>query len=1009
MNYCPLNITTCYTFLSSSLKIDDIFKIAIKLGYRSFGVNDLLVMHSYGNIASLDKKYHLNPAYGVKLNVSYNEYTFPLSCYIHNEEGYRNLIALISLRKETIDNDELRDYKNGLIAVISFNDELKKLFYNDEIKFAKLLVTIESNFDDFYLGIETYSDFDQDFTDKIRKFYKSHKFKGVCFNKHLYLKKEDAIVLKILEAIKTNSKLSVKQEKGPYFFLTLNVLSKLYTDEEIENSYIIQKECQNFNFLKKRGELVSFPYKNKRQELYNHCQNKLIAIKKEQDEQYLSRLNYELDIIEKMGYLDYFFIVEDYVKEAKKRNIMVGPGRGSAAGSLIAYLLEITEVDPLKYDLLFERFLNPERTSMPDIDVDFADYRRDEVCQYIQNRYGKEKFCYIITFQTYKVRGALQDLQRVYNIDSRDIRNIIDSLEGNDSFSEAYHNSESFRLLLKDEYYKELIHLASKLEGLPRQSSLHAAGIIINNTPLSQSLPTIESEGNLVSQFEAPILEELGYLKMDILGLTNLTIIEDQLKYIKANYNQNFSLEKIPFSDKNTFSILNNGLTCGVFQLESTGITKALKLVKVDSFDDITAVLALYRPGPMDNIPSYAYNKQHPEKITYLNEDLKQILSPTFNIIIYQEQIMLIARKIASFSLGKADLFRRAISKKNNALLSSLREEFIKGAISNHLTQNEAENIYDLIYKFASYGFNKSHSVSYAFISYIMSYIKANYPSCYYAGLLNHLTLNDRRIDSLEEELNYFSLELALPDVRKSKTYFVIDDKKLIIPFTLIKGINKNQIAALLKIQGEDISSFHLFIKASVKHHLSEENIVTLINAGALDCYQYNRVTLRRGLSRMLNYYQNIVLDGLISEEELSSFLPKMEIYPEDKELKYSLEISTLNILLSGSMMEQYQDRLREENILPLKKQLEMIDNNERKIAGIVKNVRNFKTKRGEEMGVALIEDDDKSINGVLFPAAYKKLIGLINHARAFIFTGRFAKRDDNIEFIIEDGESLED
>lgn len=995
MNYCPLNIQTGYSFLSSSLRVEDIFIYSKKYSYVSFGVNDFKSISCFSDLVKYSKKYSFKPIYGTKINVQ----GIDLSIYIADETGYFNLIHLINLK--SISFDELNNHKDGLVAILSFNNSLIDLFLKDEIKFSKLIFSLENGFKAFYLGNEIYSPHDKIIMDKFRDYCKNHNFKMVCFNKHLYLRKDDAILLKILDAIKNNLKLSSKQETGPYFFLKPQALKTIYTDEEIENTFEIYSMCKDFEFIKKRGKMINFPYKDKKLELKNRCLARLQKLNLSENQDYLSRLDYELNTIEKMGYLDYFFIVSDYVHFAKTNDILTGPGRGSAAGSLVSFLLNITEIDPIKYDLLFERFLNPERVSLPDIDVDFIDYKRPLIFSYLQEKYSKDRFAYIVTYQTFKARSILQDLSRVFSLDSRDVNNIVSVLKG-DTFLVNKDNL-SLQELRKDEYFNQIITFGEKLEFLPRQESIHASGIILNDTPLPLSIPIKEENNSLVSLFDAGLLEKLNYLKMDILGLTNLSIIESQQEYLKSMFNIDISFSNVPLDDKKTFDILNQGLTVGLFQLESEGMTKSLKLVSIDSFLDVAALEALYRPGPINNISTYAYNKHHIDKIRYLNDQVKPILESTYGIIIYQEQIMLLSEILASFSLGKADIFRRAISKKDVNLLTSLKDEFIDGCLSNNLSKNEAISIYQTIEKFASYGFNKSHAISYSLISYLMTYIKANYPSCFYLGILNHLSLSDKRIKNILKELSYFNLQLHLPSISISQNKYILKDNKIYIPFSSIRGINKLQLEKIFLIQKEDISTFESFLKSCVKHKLNEETIVSLINAGAIDEYNYSRSTLRKNYSKFIAFYTNFDPRSFTSIEEERMFAPKIEIFDEDEDLKDSLEKDSLSIVLTSLKQSKYLKYIEQNNLLTLSDVREIEDNKRVKIFCFIKEMQTFKTRRNEEMGRLIIEDFEVSSNAILFPSYYQQYHLLIKENKPYILEGYFTYDKNHARsFIIE-------
>lgn len=1015
MNYCPLNIFSGYTFLSSTLKIEDIFSICDKMKYPYFGINDLVNMHAYSNIESTKKKFKAKPLFGSTIIFLVNdEFPLQISLYITNETGYQNLIKIISLYPEGITFNELKNYSEGLLAIVPTlsNKEIRTLLIDHDLKTLNSeLSLLKQLFSYFYLGIEIYEKDDIYLTNLLRTFARENNYLTVAFNKHLYLKKSDAIGLEILSAIKKDTKISIKEKDGPYYFLSLNALKSLYTEDELNVSGDIVDLLKSFNFNIKRGKLLSFPLEkpNKKEYLRSLCLERL-SLLNITDERYLSRIDYELDIIEKMGFLDYFLIVRDYVQFAKKSHLPVGPGRGSSAGSLISYLLDITEVDSIKYDLLFERFLNPERISFPDIDIDFADYCRDDIISYINNKYGKNKTASIITFQTIGPKQAIRDIGRVFSYNNNDINLLSQNISHSSTFKDAYKNNYHFRQILEDDYFLDIIKLAKRIEGLPRQSGIHAAGIIINDEDLINSLPIhYNNDGSTLTQFEAPLLESLGFLKMDILSLTNLTIIENIEKYIHEYHDKDFSLKNIPLNDQKTFDVLNKGLTAGIFQLESKGITKAVKEVIINNFDDLVAILALYRPGPMDNIPLYAKNKNFHLKVDYIHPLLKDILSPTYGVIIYQEQIMQIVQKCAGFTLGKADLFRKAISKKDAQTFSKMKDDFIDGCLKNNLELKSAQEIFELINKFANYGFNKSHTVSYALVSYQMAYLKANYPDCFFSGLLNQFSLSDPRIADLNHELNLFSLKLHLPSITLSKNKYVIKDQYLFLPFTTIKGINKNALEQIERIQQKDITDFSSFMKYAEEEKLSDEIIVLLINSGCFDEFNKTRQTLRSAMNSYRLYYQNISHEGLLTQEELTAFLPIIEDEEENERLKYELEYNTLGLLLSGSLFTQYQKKINELKIKPLISQLNNLSYGIKKIAVIIKKVKIIKTKNKEAMATCLVQDDTAQIEVVVFPRVYVKYLYLLKVNQAVIIKGHFQNKDDEISFISDEIELLEE
>ncbi|MEI3499679.1 MAG: DNA polymerase III subunit alpha [Bacilli bacterium] len=706
-------------------------------------------------------------------------------------------------------------------------------------------------------------------------------------------------------------------------------------------------------------------------------------------------MNYELDIIEKMGYLDYFLIVEDYVKFAKDNKIPVGPGRGSSAGSLISYLLNITEIDSIKYNLLFERFLNPERTSMPDIDIDFADYRRDEIINYINQKYGQNKTSLIITFQTMKAKQALRDIGRVFSYNNNDINTLSKAINKYDSFKDAYKYNEDFRLLMKDDYFLEIIKLAKKIEDLPRQSGIHAAGIIINDEDLEKVIPIHKNNNNLnITHFEAPLLEELGFLKMDILSLSNLTLIENMINYIHTYYDPSFDIKKISFNDKKTFDILNLGFTSNIFQLDSQGITKALKEVIINNFDDLVALLALYRPGPMDNIPIYANNKNKHLKINYIHPLLEPILKPTYGVIIYQEQIMEIVKTCASFSLGKADLFRRAMSKKKEEILLKEKDKFINGSIKRGYSEELARKNYDLILKFAAYGFNKAHSVSYATISYRMAYLKAHYKEDFMKTLLNFELNSVNKTKEYIYECKKEGLNILKPDINKSDKYYLKEKDGIRYPLTGLKNLGSMIVNNILdERKNGDFKSIYDFIKRTNRKNINKKTLISLIDAGCFDSFDLNHRTMIDGIDLIINYGE-LIKD--LDEEFV--LLPELEIKEEySKHELLKRELDVIGLYISDNPITEYKQKLNNKfNICDVSHWFDKNVN----IIGTIDYVKEVETKKQDKMCFIKISDELASIDGVVFPQLYKTL-NEIKKDKTVLISGKVEKRFDKYQIIV--------
>ena len=1013
MNYIPLHVISGYSFLSSGLKVEDIVRISKQNKLDFCCCSEYENMYSFPHLNELALSNNLKPIFGMGLNLKINEKELLVFLYVQNEVGYRNLCALLNLEKNL---KNLNEHAEGLILVVPTisNEHLSDVLLTSEEDFAKVLFALSKNFENTYLGIEYYSKDNKKLIEKYRDFASSHSYKKVCFPKHLYEKKNDALTLRILEAIKNEEKIESKEERdGPYFFLGERAVNTLYTKDEIKNTYEIAS-LVDFELMKKRGKLLEYPITSNlpiNKYLEFACLQNAKKLGIELNDKYLERLNYEINIIDKMGYCSYFLIVQDYVMFAKTNNIPVGPGRGSAAGSLVSYLLGITEIDPLKYNLMFERFLNPERVTMPDIDIDIADYARQDVIDYIYRKYGKERMANIITFQTIGAKQSLRDIGRVFSINNSDINALCKQIKQvNISLDESIKANKEFAELYKDTYFKRIIDLARKIEGFPRQESLHAAGIIINNDSMLDIIPTkLGSDNRLVSEFEAPYLEKLGFLKMDILGLKNLSIIKlcvDEIKQVSPT----FDLSKIPLNDHLTFDILNAGLTQGIFQLESEGITSALKKIKVTSYDDIVALLALYRPGPMDNIEVYARRKNNNERIEYLHPLIEEILRPTYGVIIYQEQIMEIVQKIASFSLSEADLFRRAISKKDKEKLEGLKKQFVTGATKNNIPLVTSEKIFDLIYKFANYGFNKSHSVSYALITYQLAYLKANYPLYFFSTMLTSQANSIEKYTKYKNDFNLFQIKLLLPNVNSSELIYIPKNEKILLPLTAIKGLPTNLSQAIVfERKKGPYTSLDDVISRLLPYGFTNAHFMALINSGALDGFKMNRQTLRKALPTLIQYVETTSQEvTLLSKEEMSRFRPLIKEEKEDKDLDLEEEYNVLGTMISGSLFDRFSNYITRNHIQEIFTVSSMRSTTT--IGIIITKVKEILTRSNKKMAIVTGFDNSQEIDVTFFDNEYQKFKNYLEVGRAVALRGYFrASETYGISFICENLELMEE
>ncbi len=693
------------------------------------------------------------------------------------------------------------------------------------------------------------------------------------------------------------------------------------------------------------------------------------------DSKYLDRLKFELNTIKEMGFVDYFLIVYDYIKFAKLNNILVGPGRGSAAGSLVSYVLGITNIDPIKYNLLFERFLNPERITMPDIDIDFEDTRRDEVISYVKNKYGSSYVAPIITYGTLTAKQVIRDVSRVMNIDLNLVEKLTRLIDAKLSLKENAKNKLIIDLVNNYSNLKSVYKNALKLEGLKRHISTHAAGIVISSCELDDVIPVYKNHDGIMTGFTMEYLEDLGLLKMDFLALRNLTIIKNVVNLINEHEGSNFNINEIPLDDISTINIFKKVDTEGIFQFESPGMKNFLRKLEANSFSDIYAAIALFRPGPMQNIDTFIERKNG-GKISYYDESLKDILCDTYGIIIYQEQIMQILSKMANYTFAQADNVRRAMSKKKVSVMESERVKFIEGSLSNGYSKEKAELVYEMILKFANYGFNKAHSVSYALIGYQMAYLKSHYPMYFYANILN------MNIGSEDKTKDYITLikkngiNVIKPCVKLSSSEYIIKDKSLILPLSLIKGITSNisEVINSESSKGEFLDYLD-FVKRTYLLDFRNKQYELLIKSGAMDCFNLNRASMLYNLDAAMDYA------SLCKDLDEDSVLkPVLSDVAEVEELLNN-EIEIYGFYLSNHPASKYQDK----DIVKLINAKNYFDKSI-KVVVMINRFRKIKTKKNEDMGMFSASDETGSFEFVIFPKQNMFLNSLENGKMIKVF-----------------------
>ena len=1012
--YIPLYFKSEYSMLHSACKLSPAISLMKEYGYSGCAITDLNVMHGALKFYNECKKNDIKPIIGLHIDYIHNERVNSLLVYAMNAFGYKNLMKLSSKTKITnspIDFDYLSSNSMGLLGVIPpHENSIYHFIKENNIKEASNhLSLLKLVFSNLFLGVTLNTKEDKDLFDRVKSFASQKEIEMVEASPISFLNVDDVDAYQTLLSIANggslvnltnrseNEYLHSYEELELFYKDNLEVLSntlKIYNKCNLElgfSGYQLPKYDNNIDANQYLKELC---YKGlKKRIIQNNIKNTLV---------YEERLNYELDTIASMGFSDYFLIVWDYVKFAKKSGIYVGPGRGSAAASLVSYSLGITDMDPIYYGLLFERFLNKERITMPDIDIDFPDDQRDKVIEYVGKKYGENKVAHIGTFGTFKVKLAIRDTARVHKTNENSLKQVlkvIDKIDkkslfmGKVNLSSIVENDDELLRLMSDyEDIDKLLTIACKLEGLPRNTSTHAAGIImtahelVNYTALDNGL-----DGIYQTQFEASDLEALGLLKMDFLGLRNLTTIDKCVKLIQKDM-PNFALPKV-YNDKEVFKMLADGDVDGVFQLESDGMRKVLMQLRVSSFDDINHALALYRPGPMESIPTFIRRKFKEEKVEYYHPDLEPILKETYGMIVYQDQIMLIANKFAKYSLGEADVLRRAVSKKKKEILEKERIKFVSSSVEAGYEKEVANNIYDYIVKFADYGFNKAHSVAYAQVAYMTAYLKRHYFMYYLSVLMSGVMGSETDILRYYHAARRKNIEVIGPSINLSETEFKVHENKIVFPLSVVKGLGIVKTEQLLQERRNGpFTSYEDFVLRT-KTILPYALVENLIYSSALDEF---------GLTKkaMVDNYKTII------DREQFSFVSTLKIEYGNEEFTYGelidKEKEIIGINIKYNFFHQYQNLYNEKRlfrIAALKEGMYI------RTLGIVKNIKTIKTKNDESMAFMNIEDDQNEIELTLFPRIYNNLNNVVI-GQVIIVGGKVQKRE-KLQIVVDSIEKV--
>ncbi|MFA6525014.1 MAG: DNA polymerase III subunit alpha [Patescibacteria group bacterium] len=1065
MSFVHLHTHSHYSLLDGLPKIGDLVAKAKKLNMNALALTDHGVL--YGAIEFFQKATEagIKPIIGVEAYVAKNgmynkrsrvdDRPYHLILLAKNQTGYQNLLSLVTKAhlegfyyKPRIDWELLQKHSKGLIAMTAcLQGEIPSAIRNSDLKHAEELIKNyaylfgEGN---FYLELQHHPSIEQQqrVNDALIGLGKKLNVPLVATNDVHYLEPADAYPQDVLLCIQMKR----KQEEtdrisyvGEDFSLkTLEQMARDFSHvpEAIENTVKIAEKCNlDIEFGKIMLPHFETPKeKNADEYLRELCYQGISKrfginipsdpakqnINDDETKKIIDRLEYELTVIHKTGFASYFLIVQDFVNWAKSNKIVVGPGRGSAAGSIVSYVLNITNLDPLHYELMFERFLNPERISMPDIDIDFADSRRNEVITYVEEKYGKDHVAQIITFGTMAARAAIRDVGRVqglpYNFCDQ-VAKMIPMFMTLDDALKAVPELKS--LYSTDPEAKKLIDTAKKLEGVARHTSTHACGIVIAPDPLEMHVPTqyaSQDDKTIITQYSLNPIEDLGLLKMDFLGLKNLTILENALDIIFKTTGEEIDIDKIPLDDKNAFKLFQKGDTIGVFQLESSGMTRYLKELKPTDLEDIIAMVSLYRPGPMELIPDYIAGKRGKKKISYLHPKLEPILNKTYGIAVYQEQILQIARDLCGFTLGEADILRKAIGKKIRSLLMEQREKFVQGAINNGIQKRIAEKLFDFVEPFAEYGFNRSHAACYAMIAYQTAYLKANWPAQFLAALLTADYGNTDRIAVEVAETKKHGIEVVPPDVNESFSTFTVvkeslDTEQPRIRFGLmaIKNIGTNIVRTIIDERKKDGKYQNLedFLRRVQTKDLNKKSLESLIKCGAMDDFG-NRQTLLDNLESILIYAKNSQRERLNGQTNLFGMLPAehspklrlTESEPVDKKTRLGWEKQLLGMYISEHPLDDYREQL-EKLTSPINTLSKGLKRNIT-VGGIITSIKKIITKTNEQMLFVTLEDLTGAVEIIVFPSTLKDNHEIWAEDKMLLVTGKVNTKEGIPKLICE-------
>lgn len=1052
--FIHLHVHSEFSLLDGACRIGRLVSRAAELGMSSVAITD------HGNIYGAIDFYNACKAAGIKPIIGCEVYVAPrtrfdkagkidLSPYhlillCKNDTGYKNLCKLVSYSyidgfysKPRIDFELLTEYHEGLVCMSAClaGEVARKLSVGDYDGAKQTASRYKALFgDDYYIEVQDHNLREQH--EILSYQYKLARELGIklcATNDCHYIDKADARAQKLLMCISTNTTEDDPDgmifDTDEFYFKSAEKMSSLFAShpEAIESTVEIAKKC-NIEFKFGETKLPGFSVEgvdDNAAYLRELCYNGLSRRYGENPpEGSRERLDYELSVIENMGFVNYYLIVWDFISYAKSQGIPVGPGRGSGAGSLAAYCIGITGIDPLKYNLLFERFLNPERVSMPDFDIDFCTERRQEVIEYVKRRYGVDHVAQIITFGTLAAKNAIRDVGRAMGISYNLADRVAKAVPFGFTLQKALDTSQEFRDMYSgDAKIHELVDMAKQVEGLPRHDSKHAAGVVITDGPVSNYVPLQTSDGKLITQYPKKALESLGLLKIDFLGLRNLTIIRDAQDHIKLRQ-PDFDIEKIPYDDPEVYKMLSRGETSGVFQFESPGMTNTIVRLVPENLEDLIAVIALYRPGPMDSISTYIKNRHNPSLVSYATPQLKPILDVTYGVVVYQEQVMQIFRSLAGYSYGRADVIRRAMAGKKHAALEAERKCFIygdsntPGCLKNGISEDIANELFDRLTAFSDYAFNKSHAAAYATVSYQTAYLKCHYFNEYMAALLTGSLESASKITEYTEECASHGVKILAPDVNTSREGFVSADGGIRFGLLAIKSLGRGMIEQLIEEREKNgrFTSLYDFISRMYGRELNSRAVEALIMSGAFDSFPNNRREMLSNYDRILSAVAESKRENLDGQFDLFGECEGGEPeIPNAEEFSFAelleMEKETIGVYISGHPLSEYSPWLTSGGMTTSRRIIEGVDPDVKdyvdgqtvSIIGIFRSKKMFTTKSGKQMCFASFEDVSGDIEVIVFPNIYESVRGLLQQGAKLWVTGKISVKDDEDPKILAD------